>query len=56
MIVDDRVIGMTTSGDFGHSVERMLVLGYVPTEYVGRNRIEMWDAAFPQSTRDIVEH
>jgi 4-methylaminobutanoate oxidase (formaldehyde-forming) len=41
MIVDDRVIGMTTSGDFGHSVERMLVLGYVPTEYYGRNLIEI---------------
>jgi sarcosine dehydrogenase len=41
IIVDGRVIGTTTSGDFGHSVERMLVLGYVPTEYFGRNRIEI---------------
>ena len=37
MIANGKVIGMTTSGDFGHSVGRSLVLGYVPAEYFGQN-------------------
>ena len=41
MIAAGKVIGMTTSGDFGHSVERSLVLGYVPGEYFGQNTIEI---------------
>jgi 4-methylaminobutanoate oxidase (formaldehyde-forming) len=32
---------MTTSGDFGHSVNRSLVLGYVPSDISGRNVIEI---------------
>jgi len=36
-----KVIGMTTSGDFGHSVGRSLVLGYVPHEYFGQNTMEI---------------
>ena len=38
MIANGKVIGMTTSGDFGHSVGRSLVLGYVPAEYFGQNQ------------------
>jgi 4-methylaminobutanoate oxidase (formaldehyde-forming) len=41
MIADGKVIGMTTSGDFGHTVGRMLVLGYVPNEHFGRAKIEI---------------
>src|SRR6185295_15748314 len=41
MIANGRVIGMTTSGDFGPSVGRSLVLGYVPAEYFGQNSIEI---------------
>jgi len=41
MIANGRVIGMTTSGDFGHSVGRSLVLGYVPAEYFGQNSMEI---------------
>ncbi len=41
MIADGKVIGMTTSGDFGHTVGRMLVLGYVPKEHFGRDKIEI---------------
>jgi glycine cleavage system aminomethyltransferase T len=41
MIANGRVIGMTTSGDFGHSVGRSLVLGYVPSEYFGQNSMEI---------------
>jgi 4-methylaminobutanoate oxidase (formaldehyde-forming) len=41
MIADGKVIGMTTSGDFGHTVGRMIVLGYVPQEHFGRDRIEI---------------
>ena len=41
MIANGRVIGMTTSGDFGHSVGRALVLGYIPAEYFGQNSMEI---------------
>jgi sarcosine dehydrogenase len=41
MIANGRVIGMTTSGDFGHTVGRSLVLGYVPREYFGQNTMEI---------------
>ncbi|TMJ02709.1 MAG: FAD-dependent oxidoreductase [Alphaproteobacteria bacterium] len=41
MIANGKIIGMTTSGDFGHSVGRSLVLGYVPAEYFGQNSIEI---------------
>jgi len=41
MIANGKVIGMTTSGDFGHSVDRSLVLGYVPAEYFGQNSMEI---------------
>jgi 4-methylaminobutanoate oxidase (formaldehyde-forming) len=41
MIANGRVIGMTTSGDFGHTVGRSLVLGYVPAEYFGQNAMEI---------------
>ena len=41
MIANGKVIGMTTSGDFGHSVGRSLVLGYVPREYFGQNTMEI---------------
>jgi 4-methylaminobutanoate oxidase (formaldehyde-forming) len=39
MIVDGRAIGTTTSGDFGHSVGRALVLGYVPAAHADRETI-----------------
>ena len=41
MIANGKVIGMTTSGDFGHTVGRSLVLGYVPQEYFGQNTMEI---------------
>ena len=41
MIANGQVIGMTTSGDFGHSIGRSLVLGYVPREYFGQNTFEI---------------
>jgi 4-methylaminobutanoate oxidase (formaldehyde-forming) len=41
MIANGKVIGMTTSGDFGHTVGRSLVLGYVPREYFGQNTMEI---------------
>jgi sarcosine dehydrogenase len=41
MFVGGKAIGMTTSGDFGHSVGRSLVLGYVPAEYFGQNSLEI---------------
>ncbi len=41
MIANGKVIGMTTSGDFGHTVGRSLVLGYVPHEYFGQNTMEI---------------
>ncbi len=41
MIANGQVIGMTTSGDFGHSTGRSLVLGYVPAEYSGQNSLEI---------------
>jgi len=41
MIANGKIIGMTTSGDFGHSVGRSLVLGYVPREYFGQNNMEI---------------
>ena len=37
MIAGGKVIGMTTSGDFGHSCRsQSLVLGYVPVEHAGQ--------------------
>jgi glycine cleavage system aminomethyltransferase T/glycine/D-amino acid oxidase-like deaminating enzyme len=41
MFANGKAIGMTTSGDFGHSVGRSLVLGYVPAEYFGQNTMEI---------------
>jgi sarcosine dehydrogenase len=41
MFANGKAIGMTTSGDFGHTVGRSLVLGYVPAEYFGQNTMEI---------------
>jgi glycine cleavage system aminomethyltransferase T len=41
IIANGQVIGMSTSGDFGHTVGRSLVLGYVPREYFGQNTFEI---------------
>ena len=44
-----RVVGVTTSGGFGHSVGKPIVLGYVPTEAIddGPYAIEAFGEAIP---------
>lgn len=32
---DDKVLGVTTSGDFGHTIAKPIVMGYVPSEEAG---------------------
>jgi len=41
MFANGKAIGMTTSGDFGHTVGKSLVLGYVPSEFFGMNTLEI---------------
>jgi 4-methylaminobutanoate oxidase (formaldehyde-forming) len=55
MIAAGKVIGMTTSGDFGHSVERSLVLGYVPRDFFGLNTIEI-EAFGRRSLANRIDH
>ncbi|MGH6814601.1 MAG: GcvT family protein, partial [Hyphomicrobiaceae bacterium] len=41
MIADGRAFGVTTSGDFGYTVGKALVLGYVPRQHFDRQTIEV---------------
>ncbi len=44
-----RVIGQTTSGNFGYSIGKSLVLGYLPTEELDQNTFEV--ESFGQTSR-----
>ena len=39
--LDGRVVGRATSGNTGYTVEKSLVLGYLPTELLSTNRFEV---------------
>jgi 4-methylaminobutanoate oxidase (formaldehyde-forming) len=41
MLIEGRAVGMTTSGDFGYTVGRPLVLGYLPRQHFGVATIEI---------------
>ena len=41
ILVDGVAVGQTTSGNFGYSVGKSLVLGYLPVELAGRNVFEV---------------
>jgi 4-methylaminobutanoate oxidase (formaldehyde-forming) len=41
MLVGGNAVGITTSGDYGHTVGKSLVLGYLPREHFGRETIEI---------------
>ena len=38
---DDKVVGMTTSGGYGYSLERSIALGYLPIELTGESQFEL---------------
>ncbi len=39
--LDGRIVGRTTSGNYGYTVEKSLVLGYLPVELLSSNRFEV---------------
>ncbi len=41
ILVDGAAVGQTTSGNFGYSVGKSLVLGYQPAELATRNAFEV---------------
>ncbi len=41
VIVDDRVIGVTTSGNFGYTIGGSIALAYLPIEFLGRGHVEV---------------
>lgn len=41
IICDGKVIGITTSGNYGYSVGKNIVLGYVPVEFADREAVEI---------------
>ena len=41
ILVDGTPVGQTTSGNFGYSVGKSLVLGYLPRELAARNAFEV---------------
>lgn len=51
---DGRVLGVTTSGGYGYSIGRSIVLGYLPTEEAGYDDyvIEAFCEAFPAQRHD----
>jgi sarcosine dehydrogenase len=46
---DDNVVGFTTTANFGHTVGKPIVYGYVPVVHLGRSdwMIEVYGQAFP---------
>ena len=49
ILAGDKPVAQTTSGNFGYTVNKSLVLGYLPVEHLGRNDFEV--EAFGQRAR-----
>jgi 4-methylaminobutanoate oxidase (formaldehyde-forming) len=54
IIVDDRVVGFTTSANFGHTVGKPVVYGYLPVELLDRTQftIEVYGEPIPAIRHD----
>lgn len=54
IIVDDRVVGFTTSANFGHTVGKPIVYGYLPVEFAGRTDfvVEVYGEPIPATRHD----
>jgi 4-methylaminobutanoate oxidase (formaldehyde-forming) len=52
IILDDRVVGLTTSGNFGYTVGKAIAYGYLPTEHLSRSHVEI--EAFGKTARAAI--
>jgi 4-methylaminobutanoate oxidase (formaldehyde-forming) len=54
IIADGRVVGFTTSANFGHTVGKPVAYGYVPAELADREEfvIEVYGEAMPARRHD----
>ena len=41
ILSDGQVLDVTTSGGYGYTLRKPIVMGYIPIEYVGRNAFEV---------------